>query len=263
MYQMKSALHSLWIVSLLMSGQILSASVSAESAPLPYQRSGEWLLVFQDEFDGSFLDSSKWQPNWLGSDGKAITKPVNVEEVSCYDPAQVSVREGELQLKAEVRQCGRWSYASGLVETDRRFNFNSGYIEAKIQMPNGVGLWPAFWTTGQENPVNGEIDIVEASGTDFGRYHYHYECGKIRCSPGGETAVLGATNEWHIYAVERGADVISWYYDGRKVYEQREGLVSSPHYIVLNLGLRRNSNSFSLPAIMRVDYVRVWRQRME
>jgi beta-glucanase (GH16 family) len=145
-----------------------------------------------------------------------------------------------------------------MVETDGKFNFQFGYAEAKIWMPSGPGLWPAFWINGHRNPEDGEIDVVEASGTDAGRYHYHYQCGPKRCSPGGEIPVKGATSGWHVYAAEWKPDVIAWYYDGRKVFERHEAIGSAPHYLVLNLGLRRNGNGYAVPGTMRVDYVRVW-----
>jgi beta-glucanase (GH16 family) len=226
----------------------------------PVGRDGKWSLVFEDGFEGKSLDRTKWRPNWLGPDDRSITKPVNTEEVSCYDPAQVLVKDGELQLRAEERPCSKWSYASGLVQTDRRFNFKFGYVEARIWMPGGAGLWPAFWTNGQSNPVDGEIDIVEASGTEAGRFHYHYRCGEKRCAPGGEVAIEGATKGWHVYAVEWSPGSIVWYYDGRKVYERREGVTASAHYIILNLGLRRDRGGYALPATMRTDYVRVWQR---
>ena len=52
---------------------------------------GTWRLAWQDEFDGSALDLTKWRPNWLAGSDTAVTKPINSAELSCADPAQVSV----------------------------------------------------------------------------------------------------------------------------------------------------------------------------
>lgn len=215
-------------------------------------------MVFSDEFDEHQLDAKKWRPNWLGPDDKVVTKPVNVEEVSCYDPSQVRIADGELRLVAEQRTCSKWGYASGLIQTDRRFNFTYGYAEARMWMPKGAGVWPAFWLNGQRNPADGEIDIVEASGDDAGRYHFHYQCGEKRCAPGGNVRIEGATSGWHTYAVRWTPHVIEWFYDGKKVYARHDDVPATPHYLILNLGLRKSATQYPVPATLRVDYVRVW-----
>ena len=226
--------------------------------PRPVGQSGHWNLIFDDEFNGSSLDLSKWRPNRLGSSDTAITPPFNRAEVSCYDPAQVSEGNGELDLKAVARSCDGYSYASGTVESNGKFNFTHGYMEARIWTPVGSGMWPAFWSNGQHWPQDGEIDVLEAYGTDTSSYHYHYACGGD-CVAGGSVDVPGATSGWHTYAADWEPGVITWYYDGHQVWQYTTGITSSPMYLIINLGL--NSSSSAVPATMRVDYVRVWQHR--
>jgi len=228
------------------------------SAPDPVGQTGTWNLVFSDEFDGTTLNLAKWRPNWLGPNDTAITKPVNSQETACYDPKQVSVQNGELDLVAVARPCLNWAFASGLVESNGKFNFTYGYMEARIWTPAGVGVWPAFWSDGQNWPQDGEIDVLEAYGTDRSTFHYHYAgCGGD-CGPGGEVTVPGATTGWHIYAADWEPGVITWYYDGAKVWQYTTAITASPQYLILNLGL--NSDQPAVPATMRVDYVRVWKK---
>lgn len=211
-------------------------------------------LVFSDEFTGSALDSSKWTANWLGSPG-AITPPANGAETECYDPAQVSVGGGEADLTAIAKSCtvnGKtYAYRSGMIQTNGKFNFTHGYAEARIWTPAGTGMWPAFWLDGKSWPTDGEIDVLEAYGTDYSTFHYHYPNG----APGGGTNVAGATAGWHTYAVNWTGSTTTWYYDGVQVYSMATQ-TNSPMYLILNLGL--NSSSSAVPATMRVDYVRVW-----
>lgn len=253
-------MQRLAFIAAILLATLQSDAWSKEVSPSPVGQRGTWRLVFSDDFDGTRLDASKWRPNWLGPDDKVFTKPVNVEEVSCYDPAQVRVQGGELYLVAENRECGRWGFASGLVQTDRRFNFTYGYAEARMWMPKGNGVWPAFWLNGQRNPLDGEIDVVEASGDDAGRFHFHYQCGEKRCAPGGKVVVDGATSSWHTYAVRWTPRSIEWFYDGRKVYARDNDVPAAPHYLILNLGLRQGAADYPLPATLRVDYVRVWQE---
>ncbi len=232
------------------------------SVPNPVGQTGSWDLVFRDEFNGSALDLNKWRPNWLGPSDTAITKPVNSAEQNCYDPNYVSVANGELNLTGVASPCVvnniEYPYRSGLVESNGHFNFTYGYMEARLWTPAGTGVWPAFWSNGQNWPTDGEIDVLEAYGTDASSYHYHYEgCGG-NCGPGGKTDVLGATTGWHTYAADWKPGMITWYYDGQQVWQYATSITSSPMYLILNLGLK--SIDSSVPATLKVDYVRVWKQ---
>lgn len=216
-------------------------------------------LLFDDEFTGSSLDKAKWSKGWLAS---GITPPVNSSENDCYDPRQVKVADGQLDLTlvAKHERCGgkMRSFASGLVNTDSTFRFSYGYIQARIWLPAGSGLGPAWWTDGQTWPTDGEIDILQAYDTRSEvDYHYRYAgCGGD-CAPGGQVRVGGATSGWHTYGVDWAPGSITWYYDGVRVWSfTGSAVTSSPQYLVLNLAAY--STSVTAPAVMRVDYVRVY-----
>jgi beta-glucanase (GH16 family) len=228
--------------------------MAAAAAGLPNGLLAQSRLVFSDDFGGTSLDTSKWTANWLGSPA-ATTPPVNTAETDCYSPSQVSVGGGELNLTAVARTCtvdGKtYDYTSGLVQSDGKFAFTDGFAQARIWTPAGAGLWPAFWLDGQHWPNDGEIDVLEAYGTDVSTFHYHYEGG----APGGGTNIAGATAGWHTYAVYWNATSTTWYYDGKQVYSMATP-VNDPMYLVLNLGV--NSDAAAVPATMRVSYVKVW-----
>jgi beta-glucanase (GH16 family) len=236
----------------------------AASGPQPNGVSGNWHLVFSDEFNGNSLDLSKWQPSWFGTDPTQVTPPVNDSEESCYDPGQVSVSNGELDLRAIAGPClasngVTYPYRSGLISSNGKFSFTYGTFEARIWTPAGDGVWPAFWSDGQNWPDDGEIDVLEAYGTDDSEFHYHYPGG----GPGGGVLVPGATAGWHTYAVDWEPGQITWYYDGQQVWSLTNAdltpgsvITSSAQYLIVNLGL--NAGTSTVPATMRVDYVRVW-----
>jgi beta-glucanase (GH16 family) len=230
----------------------------ASTNPQPTGIAGNWTMMFNDEFSGSSVDSSKWTANWLGAPG-AITPPVNSLETECYDPHQATVANGELDLTAINATCNvggkTFAYKSGMVQSNGKFSFTHGAFEARIWTPAGTGMWPAFWTDGQSWPNDGEIDVLEAYGDDNSSYHYHYAgCGGD-CGPGDSAVVTGATAGWHTYSANWQSDTITWYYDGKPVWSYPTQ-TNSPMYLILNLGL--NSSSPAVPATMRVDYVRVW-----
>lgn len=229
---------------------------------------GNWELAFQDEFLQSSLDASKWTANWLGAEG-AITPPVNSSEDAYYDPTQVSLGNGELLLTAQTKSAvinGTWyTYASGMIQSNGKLALTEGsFLEARIQTPGNIGSWPAFWTNGSNWPTTGEIDIMEQWDNGDPEYHYHYNSGGGNDpGPGGSAPVSGSpSGGFHTYGVNWQAGVITWYYDGVQVWKQTNAdlqnaqITSSPQYIILNLALA--STPANLPAIMQVDYVRMW-----
>jgi beta-glucanase (GH16 family) len=219
--------------------------------------------LFDDEFDGTSLDLSKWRPNWLAGSDSAITKPVNGAEQSCYDPANVAVPgDGYLHLRAVARSCTAnngttYPYASGLVESAHDFTFTFGHMEARIWLPGGSGgladNWGAFWADGTGTwPTTGELDVMETlDGRDC--YHFHSPSGGPGSCPS-----LGNAAGWHVFAADWSSGAVTFTYDGARVGSISSGITSSPMFLILNLAV---SSSISPPIVapseMLVDYVRV------
>ncbi len=225
---------------------------------LPLGIPGTWRKVFGDEFSGTTLDSTKWNPNWLGCP-TCTTKPVNSAEIGAYAPSQVSVSGGSLHLTAVQQQTTvngiTYPYRSGLVESNDKAQFTYGAFEARIYSPGSdsqIANWPAFWTDGQNWPTDGEMDVMEGLG---GRacYHFHSDAG----GPGG--CASGDFTGWHTYGAEWKSGSVTYYYDGKQVGQITSGITSQPMYLILNNGVSDQHGGPRLtPADMMVDYVRVW-----
>lgn len=218
--------------------------------------------LFDDEFDGSALDTSKWQPNWLGNTNATITKPVHSAEASCYDPSQVSVSGGYLHLKAAARSCKAnngvtYSYASGLVNSKTHFTYTYGYMEARVWLPGtaaGISNWPALWADGTGTwPSTGELDVMEGlAGKPC--YHFHSPSG----GPGG-CANIGNPSGWHTFGADWRPGVVTYYYDGVQVGRITSGVTGAPMYLIANLGVSSTiSGPITTPSEMLVDYIRVY-----
>src|SRR5579871_712054 len=144
-----------------------SQGVPASPPPLS-GTSGPWRLIFDDEFSGDTLDTTKWTPFWF-ADGATSNG-------TAMDAANVSVAGGTLRLDLTPT-------SGGLVSSNGKFSFTFGYVEARIDLPGSAGSlsnWPAFWTDGQNWPQDGEIDVMEGLG-GAACWHFHSSTG----SPGG------------------------------------------------------------------------------
>jgi beta-glucanase (GH16 family) len=225
-------------------------------APGPPGNPSTWHVVFDDEFTGTTLDTSKWSTGWFGS---GVTAPVNPEELQCYDPGQVVVTGGELDLNlaAASESCGGVTrpYISGLVNTDGKFSYTYGYVEARVFLP-GTGAitdWPAVWADGQSWPADGELDVLEGLG-GLGCWHFHDLAG----APGG--CLPGPfTGGWHTFGADWEPGSVTYYYDGLPVGSVTSGVTASPMFLILDLAVDNSyGGAIQAPATMHVDYVRVW-----
>jgi beta-glucanase (GH16 family) len=218
---------------------------------------GPWHLKFDDEFNGRSLNTTQWSRGWLA---QGITPPVNASELECYDPARVRVSDGTLHLSlaGQRESCGGRTrpYASGMVNSDGKFEFTYGLMEARLWLPGQgrqITNWPAFWADGQNWPTDGEIDVVEGLG---GQACWHFL--NPRANPGGCPPGRFASG-WHTFGADWEPTSITYYYDGHVVGTVKTGITSAPMYLILNLATAHEYGiPVRVPATMRVDFVRVW-----
>ena len=220
---------------------------------------GDWKLTFDDEFDGTSLDTARWSTGWYGS---GITPPVDSREIDCYDPAQVTEGGGALDLTLirKSEDCGISDpvYATGLVSTQGKFSFTHGFIEARVWLPAAAGNpgevanWPGVWTDGRHWPEDGEIDIAEGIG---GRLCAHFHGP---ADPSGVKAGCPAgtyAGGWHTFAADWEPGSVTYYYDGVDIGRVTSGITSAPMFLILSYAAGK---PYQAPDTMRVDYMRVW-----
>ncbi|MCT1400648.1 RICIN domain-containing protein [Paenibacillus sp. p3-SID867] len=230
-----------------------------------------WNLVWSDEFNGTSLNRANWTPEiGTGSGGWG-----NNELQYYTERAQnVQVTGGNLVITAQKESYGGMNYTSARIKTQDLKNFTYGKVEARIKLPSGQGLWPAFWMLGSNIssvgwPKIGEIDIMERVN------HNPYVNGTVHWDAGGHAEygrVSGNLDfsQFHVYSIEWDSKYIRWFVDGQQFnefyIENGTGNTEEfqrPFFLLLNLAVGGNwpgspNNSTPFPSQMLVDYVRVY-----
>jgi beta-glucanase (GH16 family) len=228
----------------------------------------DWKLVWSDEFNYKGLpDSAKWG-NEVGF--------IRNNELQYYTKQRLEnskVENGNLMIIGRKESYKNANYTSASLVTYGKQSWTYGKIEARMKLPEGQGMWPAFWMLGQNInqvgwPKCGEIDIMEHINNEnvmHGTLHWHNE---KHVSSGGTTPC--DVKQYHVYAVEWNKEGIKWLLDGNKYWEvsTKDGINSTeefqlPQYVIMNLAIggewpKNPDETTAFPDTMFVDYIRVY-----
>jgi len=233
-----------------------------------------WTLVWQDEFtqaNGTSPNSAKWGYD-TGGGGWGNG------ELQVYTTSTDNARIENNQLVIEAREPSPGNYTSARLLTKDKWAWTYGRMEARIKVPYGQGIWPAFWMLGADIdsvgwPNCGEIDIMEHIGADpqtvYGTIHGPGYSGGA--SFGGSINMgTDVTDNFHVFAVEWEADRIEWYMDGTLYHTATPADVAPddwvfdhPFFFILNVAVGGQWPGYPdgttvFPQQMLVDYVRVY-----
>jgi len=229
-----------------------------------------WNLVWQDEFNQP-LSNSNWSAEiGTGSGGWGN----NEQEYYTNRPQNLQVADGNLEITALKESYGGMNYTSARIKTQDLKQFTHGKIEARIKLPSGQGIWPAFWMLGSNInlvgwPKCGELDIMErVNNNAFVNGTVHWDANGQ--ADFGKTSGNLDFSQFHTYSIEWDAKYIRWFVDGSQYnefyIENNTGNTEEfqkPFFILLNLAVGGNwpgnaDGSTPFPAKMYVDYVRVY-----
>jgi beta-glucanase (GH16 family) len=254
------------------------------SAQAPASRPG-WTLTWSDEFnqpDGSPPDPAKWKVEINGEGG-------GNKELEYYTarPQNLRVKNGNLEMIA-VKETYTGAdgvtrnYTSARLNTQGKFDQKYGRFEARIKIPYGQGVWPAFWMLGNDSdkvgwPTCGEIDIMENIGREpaIGHGTIHgpgYSGGKGIGAPYALASGRFA-DDYHVFAAEWEPDQIRFYVDDhlfatRSPADLPPGtkwVYDHPFYVILDFAIGGGwpgspDETTVFPQTMLVDYVRVYKK---
>ena len=241
----------------------------------------KWKLVWADEFEGDELNLENWTR-------QVLPDPYNEEWQKYVDQAENSfVKDGHLVIKAIhiSDKHGDKQYTSGRLHTGGKHSWKYGKIAARIQLPYGKGIWPAFWTLGDDIieiggktpwPQCGEIDILELYGTRDdavveGNLHYDDDGHKMSGAKSYKLDQGIFADNFHVFEVEWNNEEITWLVDGESYHsvDVTDDVMNEFHaqqYILLNIAVGgthagRPDETTPFPAQMDVDWVRVYQEK--
>ncbi len=233
-------------------------------------------LVWSDEFNGTSLDQSKWSNETGNNNGNN-----NEWEYYTSRTQNCSVKDSVLTITALKENYSGFNYTSARINTQNKFSFKYGKIEARIKLPYGKGMWPAFWLLGVNInsvgwPSCGENDIMEMIGgngrtsttvfsdsTVYGSAHWGGDYSRSYTLNSGTFA-----DDYHIFSITWDRKQIVWYVDSiaySSIDITPAGLSAfqNKFFIILNLAVGGSwpgypDNTTIFPQTMMVDYVRVY-----
>jgi beta-glucanase (GH16 family) len=264
-------MHKISIVS----GIILCIVCFTFANAQPPGNSNNWKLVFEDNFDGTTLDQSKWSYNYPWG---------NTHNHRAYmADSMVTVKDGLLTIKAINKRHPQapagtdrypnfgylsFDYTSGAVHTKGKFETTYGYIEGRFKVPSTQGTWPAFWTLNADGAWPPEIDILEIPD-DRRVHHYYYHYGsdwQNERSFGSTHTGPDKSQGFHTYGVEWGPTYLKFYFNGQLLnsYTNRsEAAQGKNMYLLINLAIDgwapTPPANAQWPALYQCDWVRVWK----
>ncbi len=249
-----------------------------------------WKLTWSDEFngsDGSAVDSTKWVYDtggngWGNSEYEYYTSGTANAVQQGGNLVITSTTAGASSHTCSYPSNGPCQYTSARIKTLGKFSQQYGRFEARIQIPEGQGIWPAFWMMGDNiNTVNwpscGEIDVMENVGKEptinHGSMHMPASGSSSDDQLTGMYTLAGGAklgDAFHIYAIEWTSSQVAFYVDDTLYETQTKAGATGrtwefdhPFFILLNVAVGGTwpgapDSTTTFPQTMKVDYVRVY-----
>lgn len=279
------------------AGEIGTPPNCYPTPPAPLANGKQWKVIFNDDFNGTALDITKWSPCFDWNYGDCTSTFNQGREV--YRPSQVQLSNGTAKLVAEplsptVANSGCYqsvcNYKAGLISTSRPradngsnylFPFTYGYVEGRMKYPGVSGFFTAFWMLPTDPTYNyrSEIDIVEILGGDpntiFMTYHYNNRSQSHALNNGdhnnGVCAVKDYSKDWVKFGLDWEPTYVAWYIDGVKCGQfngDTSTIENGPMQLILHMMIDNSWErswglvlaNLALQNQLEVDYVRIYQQ---
>jgi beta-glucanase (GH16 family) len=221
-------------------------------------RGCEYLLTFHDEFNGTNLDTTKWNSQYPSGNGG---------EQQFYTPDAITLQDGILKIAAEKHAMQGYPYTSGIITTQGTFSQQYGFFSMRAKLPKGQGFWPAFWMLPAKPAYPAEIDVFEMLGGNPSTiYMSNHWKGADQDHQKNIISYQGPdfSLDFHTYSLLWNPAELIWYVDGVEQYRTSEGIPSMPMFLLANLAVGGNwpgnpDETTSFPSSMEIDYIRAYK----
>jgi len=216
-------------------------------------------IIFFDDFSASEVNRSSWNIRITGSifnrEQQAYVDSPETLYIAAGNDASGAENQKALVLHSHYHagfvtpEGDPFDFISARIDTRDKVEFLYGTVAARIRLPTGEGIWPAFWLTGKSKwPETGELDIMENTGeSDW------VSAGLHGTGYSGESGLVNRyylsfdadSSQWHVYSIEWNKDLIVYKLDGRIHYRVNRAFVEfhgkwafdQPKFLILNLAL--------------------------
>lgn len=239
---------------------------------LTYAQKDNRKLIWEENFNGKALDTTVWNFE-LGNGCPNICGWGN-NESQIYTKNNHKVENGMLTITASYDGT---QYTSTRITTKDKKEFQYGKMEVRAKLPQGKGLWPAFWMLGSNIsqvgwPKSGEIDILEYIGKEPGQVFtsLHTQDSHGNTINTKKTKIEGIEEGFHLYAIDWNKDQIAFYVDNHLVYTFKPEVknentwpYNQPFYFLINMAIGGNFGGPDIdnsvfPEEFSIDYIKVY-----
>lgn len=264
---------------------VLSLSSCNTASKIQENTNKDYNLVWSDEFDETAINANNWSYQV-----EPVGRFNNEWQAYTNSSDNAYIEKGNMVIEAKYNGNGlaKGNYTSARMITQGKKNFKYGKVQARIKVPYGQGIWPAFWMLGsniKENnpngtvnwPYCGEIDIMEKVGGGIkekelhGTIHFWEDSKNKWTYIGGKTTTTNnLADDFHVYEVEWDPEKIIWKLDGIEYH--RQNITSSDYdefrnefYILLNVAVGGDwpgapNSTTTFPQKMLIDWIRVYQK---
>ena len=291
---MKTQFSVLALASATLTAMLLPSTLSAQSNdPKQPLNDACWAISFEDSFD----QLSLWDDNLNASDARQGTWRtqyiwprdviINKEEQFYIDPRQINLSPfstSDSTLKITARQTpgdllpyvSSQPYISGVLTSEKSFSQQYGRFEVRAKVPEGKGLWSAFWLLPSFDSwpegvaILPEIDVMEHLGHQANVYHttlHTNQTGELTSHPYDHTEAQSLTTDFHVYSVVWTPESVNWYLNGNwRASHPTPKDFTRPVHFLLNLAVGGTwpgspDDTTSFPAHYEIDYVRAYTEK--
>jgi len=237
----------------------------SQSGPPPYSA---WNLTFEEDFEGSGLDTSKWDFGFGWDTNSTAFLETN-------RPENLYLENGNLIIRVDTIPGEEEGWYSAAINTKNHFSQHKGYFEVRMKAAKGNGYINAFWSKPITDEWPPEIDFVEVLGkppTKDAHFTVHWSDNGHQQQGTATHTKTDLSEDFHVYGCEWGNDLFKWFMDGKEAYNTSKGhgIITgypSPFYLMLNVHVVSKNSSWwtgvpdennIFPAYTKVDWVRVY-----